>query len=192
MVAVDLTMRTSATAILLITVGLLSGCASPGSSPAASPGESYPDISLAKSKSNVQLLRNSAESRIPEEVILSRVEADSSVACLSAAEDPDGKIRHWLSTTEVNLVQWHAWRVDDVAQVMIDTFVDQSWHTIDVKGEYSSAATLLTSAKGLAKIQIETVGTEDDSAATIHISVSGPCVKTDGATSDEVSSLEKK
>jgi hypothetical protein len=190
MVTTGLAMRSAATAALVLTVGLLAGCSSPDPGTAEAPDE-YPDISLAESKSNAQLLRNSAESRIAAEVIDSSTEADSSVACLSAAEDPDGEIRRWLSSSEVNLVRWHAWRVDDVADILIDTFVDQSWSTIDVDGEYTDTGKLLTSGNGVAEIQVETVGTEDDSAATIHVTVTGPCVRTDGADSDEVTSLEE-
>lgn len=190
MVTVDLTKRSAATAILIVTAGILAGCAASTTVASDAPLDDYPAISLAESKSNVQLLRNSAETRIAEEVIEARTEADASVACLSEAEDPDGAIRHWLSTTEVSLVRWHAWRVDDVAQIMIDTFVDQSWATIDVDGEHTDAATLLTSGTGLAEIRVEAVGTEDDSAATIFVSVSGPCVRTDGVDSDEVTNLE--
>lgn len=190
MVTTGLTMRSAATAILILTVGVLAGCASPGS-PSEGSAEEYPDLSLAESKSNVQLLRNAAETRIDAEVIDSSSETDASVACLSTAEDPDGRIRRWLSTSEVNLVRWHAWRVDDVAEILIGTFVDQSWNTIDVEGQHGAAGTLLTSGKGLAEIQVEAVGTEDDSAATIHITVSGPCLRTTGAGSDEVADLEQ-
>jgi hypothetical protein len=189
MVAIDLTIRSAATAILVLAVGMLAGCAAP-STTADAPSGDYPDISLTESKSNVQLLRNSAESRIASEVIESSGNTDTSVACLSAAEDPDGTIRQWLSTTEVNLVRWHAWRVDDVAEILIDTFVDQSWNTTQVEGEHTEAATLMTNGNGLAEIQIEAVGTDDDSAATIFVTVSGPCVQTDGADSDEVTDLE--
>ena len=190
MVMTDRTMRSAAAAILVVSVGILVGCASPSSSPAEA-SDDYPDLSLAESKSNVQLLRNSAESRIAAEVVESSTDTDASTACLSASEDPDGKIRRWLSSTEVNLVRWHAWRVADVADILIDTFSDQSWDTIDIEGEHTDAAKLLTSGKGLAEIQVEALGTEDDSAATVYITVTGPCVKTDGADSDEVADLEQ-
>ena len=190
MVSTDLMMRSAATAILVFSVGILAGCGSPNSGTAGG-SDDYPDVSLAESKSNVQLLRNSAESRIAAEVIDSSTDADASAACLSAAEDPDGEIRRWLSSTEVNLVRWHAWRVTDVADILIDTFVDQSWNTSDIEGEHAGTARLLTSDQGLAEIQIEAVGTEDDSAATLYITVTGPCVRTDGADSDEVADLEQ-
>lgn len=190
MVIVDQTMRRAATAILVLSAGVLAGCATPSTHAVEAEGD-YPDLSLAESKSNVQLLRNAAESRIAAEVIESSTETDFSAACLSATEDPDGEIRRWVSTTEVNLVRWHAWRVDDVANILIDTFVSQSWNTIDVEGEHTEAATLLTSGKGLAEIRIEAVGTEDDSTATLFATVSGPCVKTDGTGSDEVADLER-
>ena len=190
MVTTDRTMRSAATAILVLSVGILAGCASPNSNSAEAPGD-YPDVSLAESKSNVQLLRNSAESRIAAEVIESSTDTDASVACLSAADDPDGKVRRWLSSTEVNLVRWHAWRVAAVADILVDTFVDQGWSTTDIEGEHTEAARLLTSDNVLAEIQIEALGTEDDSAATLYITVTGPCVTTDGADSDEVADLEQ-
>ena len=190
MVTTGLMMRSAATAILVLSVGVLAGCASPSSSNAGDPDD-YPDISLAESKSNVQLLRNSAESRIVAEVVESSVETDVSVACLSTAEDPDGKIRRWHSSSEVNLVRWHAWRVAAVADILIDTFVDQSWDVVDSEGEHSGAAKLLTNGNGLAEIQIEAAGTEDDSAATLYITVTGPCVTTDGADPDEVADFEQ-
>ena len=189
MVTVDLTMRSAAAAILLLTVGVLAGCSSPAPAANETSADEYPDLSLAESKSNAQLLRNSAESRISEEAIAERIESDTSVACLDTAEDPEGAIRRWLSSTEVSLVRWHAWRVDDVAEILIDTFVDQSWNSIEIAGEHSDEARLLTSGKGLAEIQVEAVGTDDDSAATLYVTVSGPCVRTDGADSDEVTAL---
>ena len=189
MVTGDLTMRSAAAAILLLSVGVLVGCAAQTSVANEATADEYPDISLAESKSNAQLLRNSAETRISEEAVEGRIESDASAACLDHAEDPEGAIRRWVSTTEVSLVRWHAWRVDDVAEILIDTFVDQSWNSIEIEGVHTAEARLLTSGKGLAEIQVEAVGTADDSAATLYVTVSGPCVRTDGADSDEVTAL---
>jgi len=176
--------RSAASAIVLFAVLLITGCASAPPAPA----DDYPAITLAESKSTVQLLRNSAETRIDAEVVESRTETDESVACLDPADDPEGEIRRWLSSTEVQLVRWHAWRVADVADILIATFVNQSWFTIEGNAQFGGEATLLTSGKGATTIQVESVG--DDESATLHITVNGPCVRTAGAESDEVTGLQ--
>lgn len=176
--------RSAASAIALI--ALLAGC-SAAPPPAA---DDYPDLSLAETKSSVQLLRNAAETLIDAETVESTTETDASVPCLDPADDPTGEIRRWLSTTEVRLVRWHAWRVGDVADILIDTFVDKSWYTIDDEPRFGGEATLLTSSGSANEVRVEAVGSEDDATAVIHVTVTGPCVRTAGDGSEELAALE--
>ena len=190
MVTADHKKRSAASAILLITAVLLTGCAS--SAPGTADTGDYPDVSLAESKSPVQLLRNSAATRISPEAIESVADTvDESRACLSAAEDPKGTVRYWVSGADISIVRWHAWRVDEIAKILVGSFIDDGWRTSVVDGDNGGKATLLELNSSPATIKVEAVGTEDDSAATIHITTSGPCVKTDGAESDEVKALQK-
>ena len=191
MVTADQGTRNAASAILLITVLMLTGCAASAPGTADAADGAYPDVSLAETKSPVQLLRNSAASRIAPEVIDSVVETtDESRACLSAAEDPTGTVRYWVSGADIDVVRWHAWRVDEIAKILVGTFIETGWRTSTVAGDNGADATLLETNSSSAKIRVEAVGTEDDSAATIHITTEGPCVKTDGADSDEVKTLD--
>ncbi len=190
MVTADHKKRSAASAILFITTLLLTGCAS--SAPGTADTRDYPDVSLAESKSPVQLLRNSAATRISPEAIDSVADTiDESRSCLSSTEDPKGTVRYWVSGADISIVRWHAWRVDEIAKILVGSFIDDGWRTSVVDGDNGGKATFLELNSSPATITVEAVGTDDDSAATIHITSSGPCVKTDGADSDEVKALQK-
>lgn len=183
--------------IALSTIGL-SAC----TPQAASVSGTYPDITLAESKSPAQLLRNEAASRIPAIYVDEVIEAqDTSVACLSEADDPDGVVRSWHSTVNVLMVDDGRADVKAIVKEFVASFVDQGWTARDLGGNAYTTAKLLESETSLADIQVtgfipnpnqaSTALEENVDQLTVRVEVHGPCVRTAGSTSDEVTALEK-
>lgn len=195
MVKVDLTRTLVCLVLGALSLTGLSACA-----PTATVAGDYPDVSLADTKSPAQLLRNEAAARLPAEFINEVIEAeDASVACLSTSDDPDGLVRSWHSTVDVTILG-----DADVAVLVSDlaaSFGEQGWSVRDLGGTATVSQKLLESDGSLADIQVS--GLTPDSGATsvsleevveqptVKIAVHGPCVRTGGETSDEVTALEK-
>jgi hypothetical protein len=186
----------ASTFAVAIAIGTLAGCgeATPGANTVA--GE-YPDLSLAESKAPAQLLRNTAVTRIPADVILNvGTDIDGSIACLSEAEDPDGTIRRWDSSVDVNIVLPQAKNTQAIVDEVIKTFTDGGWMSQAITGSKAdSQAHLLTNGTSSAasvstsQVRIEAVIAGDQSSSYIHIDSLGPCVVTGGADSAEVKEL---
>lgn len=170
-------------AVVLVASFTLTGCAS--GTEAGVPVGDYPEVSLAESKSSVQLVRNAAADRIPA-IVLEPIDEtrDESEACLSASVDPQGYIRAWHSTILATSVSGSAWRVDAVASNLVESYTDDGW-TATVDGD----STLLSNDAGTVKVVVGPMPTSD-TEAQISVDSRGPCVVTDGAGSDEVTSLE--
>ncbi|TBN57761.1 hypothetical protein EYE40_10380 [Glaciihabitans arcticus] len=167
------------------TVIALAGCASVGS--AGSIEGASDDVTLAQSKSPVQLLRNEAASRLPSIVLLDVAETtDTSVSCSDADADPDGRARSWTSGLTVHVANSRAASVPNVVSDLTDSFLEQDW-TVSEEGEGS---VVLANAGSAVVIELATAAREGNENATIRITTSGPCVLTDGAESDEVKALE--
>ena len=189
-------------ALVCVTLGALSmlglaACATPATSVK---GE-YPDVSLATTKSPAQLLRNEAAARLPEGVIDEIIESeDTSVACLSESDDPNGTIRSWHSTVDV-LILGEDTAVAPLVNDLVASFEEQGWTARDLGGNVSAIKKLLESAGSLAYMQISgftpnanatSVSLEENvEQRTVQIEVHGPCVRTAGADSDEVKALQK-
>jgi len=195
MVNVDLTRTLVCLVLGALSLSALTGC----TTTETIPGD-YPDVSLADTKSPAQLLRNEAAARLPQELIDQIVEAeDASVPCLSASDDPDGLVRSWHSTVNVTVLPdaTVATLVADLAA----SFIDQGWTVRDLGGNATVSQKLLESDAALADIQLS--GLTPDTGATsvsleevveqptVKIAVHGPCVRTGGQKSDEVTALEK-
>ena len=188
------------TSLLVLGSLALAGCATDAS--AAVQGE-YPDITLAASKSPVQLLRNEAASRIPTGVIETVEETlDESVSCLDEGDDPDGTIRSWHSTAIVTIGSDAAWRVESIVDKLIASYTDQDRTARSLGQTADFRSSLLTSKTAKAEIQVigqrpdkdqvSTSTEEKVDQVTIEIQVHGPCVRTPGAESAEVLKLEGK
>jgi hypothetical protein len=200
MVRVDLRKTIIATSLVALAISGLTGCASP-SSGSTVPG-TYPDVSLAETKSPAQLLRNEAASRLPEAAIGQIIEAqDTSVACLSENDDPEGTVRSWHSIVNVLIVDDGTFEVNTLANDLVASFVDQGWQARSLGGNATSVRKFLESADSLADIQVSGLAPDPNRPSTamedavdqptVQIEVHGPCVRTAGATSDEVTALEK-
>ncbi len=181
-----------------LALGTLTACgeASPGSD--AGNGE-YPDLSLAESKAPAQLLRNTAVTRIPADVVLNvGTDTDGSVACLSESEDPEGTIRRWDSSVDVNLKLVEAKNADAIVDEVIKSFTEGGWMSQAITGSKAdNQAHLLTNGTSSAasvstsQLRIEAVISGDKTTAYVHIDSLGPCVVTEGADSAEVKDLGK-
>ena len=177
-------------ATVALSLVCLTACAAGSGAAAGSGGGS--DLTLAQTKSPVQLLRNEAASRIDEFVVESVNETeDTSASCKTEAADPLGLSRSWMSSVEVSLKEGSAWRLSIVADELVASFEKQGW--IASRGAPSAVTyTGLKSETSAATIGL-TVTTEDLAAgipAKLQITSKGPCVDTDGAESDEVKRLE--
>jgi hypothetical protein len=185
----DLTRKFASIAIVSVSLATLSACAS--SSTAGSGGDSA-TLTLAQTKSPVQLLRNEAASRLDEFVVETVNETeDLSVACKTAEVDPLGLSRSWTSSVEVSFKPGSAWRVSIVAEDLTTSFEEQGW--VASRGAPSAVTyTGLKSETSAATIGF-TVTSENLETATpakLQITTKGPCVATGGAESDEVKKLE--
>jgi predicted small lipoprotein YifL len=183
---------------LVLTVGSLTACGEAAPTVNVPPGD-YPDLSLTESKSPAQLLRNTAVSRIPAEVILNAgTDTDGSEACLTEAQDPDGVIRRWKSSVDVNLRLPEAPNTEAIVDAVLATFTDEGWMSQAITGSKAdNQAHLLTnetagtaSVSG-AQLRIEAVVASDEASSFIRVEAIGPCVVTGGASSAEVIDLGK-
>lgn len=172
-------------AVLTLSLAALTAC-----SPAAPEG-AYPDMTLAETKSPVQLLRNEAAGRIPADVISEVVAArDQSTSC-QMANDPDGTIRSWGSSVRVSLTDAAGNDVESIVADLVASFEAQGWKA----GTYGVQSIIdLTSKDSIVAIHISPVAGDEETGAgaKIQMSVTGPCVVTDGAESDEVLKLESR
>ena len=169
----------------LFGVVALAGCSS-------DTGESG-GITLAQTKSPVQLMRNEAASRVPSGAIsmTDQVE-DLSIACKTEAADPEGRERSWRSSVLVSIEDGSAWRVANLGDDVAASFVDEGWAL--TKGPKSTTTNLLLENPGsAASITLsETEAADGKEGASIRVIATGPCVDTDGAESQEVTQLEKR
>jgi hypothetical protein len=184
----DHTRSIAAAALVAIALTALTACAG-GSSPSAGGAAT---LTLAQTKSPVQLLRNEAASRIDEFVVETVNETeDLSTACKTAEADPLGLSRSWTSSVEVSLKPGSAWRAGIITEDLIASFEKQGW--VASRGLPSAVTyTGLKSETSAAHIGL-TLTNEDVAAgvpAKLQITTQGPCVATDGAESDEVKKLE--
>ena len=199
MVNADLHKRHIGLATAVIALTMLSACSTPqtGSVPGG-----YPDVSLAETKSPAQLLRNEAANRLPAAAIDQIIESqDASVACLSEKDDPEGLIRSWHSTADVLIVDDGVTSAQQLVNDLAASFEEQGWTSRSLGGNASVTSRLLDSDTSLADIQVSGYNVNDTMASTgleqkveqttVQIQVHGPCVRTAGAESDEVTSLEK-
>jgi hypothetical protein len=171
--------------VLFVAVAL-AGCSS---EPGGSGG-----VSLAQTKSPVQLLRNEAAARVPTGAVSATDQVeDVSIACKTEAADPEGKQRSWRSSVLVSIDNDSAWRVAKLGDDVANSFVEEGW-TLS-KGPKSTTTNLLLENPGSAAsitLSVAEAAEDTDASASIRIVATGPCVETDGAESQEVTQLDKR
>jgi hypothetical protein len=159
--------------------GALSGCA----------GSSDGTPTLVETKSPVQLLRNEAASRLPTDLVEGVVaEQDGSTACRTVETDPEGLLRSWRSVVRFELRKDEAIDPQAVIDDLASSFVADGWH----QGTFGVASIIeLTRAGSETQIHISMSEPDADADAggEVQLTVSGPCVMTAGAESDEVTQL---
>ena len=171
--------------IAAFVVSSLAACGSTTTPSTVSDGKVRTDLSLVQTKSPVQLLRNDVAGKVPKIAIEGVAELeDTSVAC-GGADDTAGVARSWLSTATFLVTNSRAATIDNVIAKIAADFENRDW----VK-EAEGNATVLTSGLSPATITLEAIHKDDAEQPAIRISTSGPCVETDGADSDEVTTLE--
>lgn len=184
MIKGDHTRSIAGTALAVLCVLTLVGCAGSASSAKNSVEGDYPDVALNTSKGATQLLLNDLIGRVDSSQLESLGEQTSvSMACLSTDKDPDGTIRRWDASVQVHFV--HPEYAQQIADEIIRSYIDLEWGRQAVTGATAdSQAALLTNFTSLAKVQIEV------NSIGILFDATGPCVRTDGQDSDEVKTLE--
>jgi hypothetical protein len=186
-----------ASAIAILFVFTATGCAAESDTKAG--------VTLAATKSPVQLLRNEAATRIPTSIIETVTQTeDISKACLDEAQDPQGLQRAWHSSAQVVVEDAAHWRIDAVTDEIAATFVEQGWVARPLGGTPTSHVILLSSPNSPAEIQLSANRPDPDASptststaageavetVTIDLSVHGPCVATEGPESSAVKKLE--
>lgn len=161
----------------------LAGCS-------AAPDAVDSQLTIIDSKGSSQLVRNLAvEDVLAAQVgrlghaTTSEAEApvleDSTVACLSAANDPDGLKRWWRSAAVVTLADPAAG--EETRDALVDDFVERGW----TAGELTASGTVqFERDDSNSKVFVGLVPKGGISELTV--TVDGPCVDTAGADSEEV------
>ncbi|WP_411698662.1 hypothetical protein [Conyzicola sp.] len=174
------------TVAAVVVVMSLGACAGEGDAPTA---VAERQVTLAQSKSYAQLLRNEASSRLPE-IVLKQV-AESTDVSIACDDDPAGLLRSWTSTMKILVTNSTAARVQQVADDLAATFVEQGWKAAE--GEESTdtlVVTKLRSATSLADMAITATSKATDQVPSIQVTATGVCALTGGPESDEVTMLE--
>jgi len=174
--------RVNAAAVLVALTFTLAGCAASGETV----DSEYPDLTLAETKSPTQLLRNEAASRVPTDLVASvGAVVDQSQGCLFADTDPEGHIRRWTSGVVITLNEGVDART--VADDLSHLFATDEWS--ETRFDYGPGMEL-TNTDSLAVIRVLPQHFTDGEPDTLRVEGLGPCVRTDGAESDEVTQLE--
>jgi hypothetical protein len=178
--------------IVLLAVASLTACGTEPESesvPKSTTGES---LTLAQTKSPVQLLRNEAAGRI-DEFVVEAVDAteDVSLPCQTVETDPLGLSRSWTSSVEMSIKAGSAWRASIVADELASSFEAQGW--VASRGLPSAVSYIVLRSEtsdATIGITLTTEGVAPARSAKLRITTNGPCVQTAGADSGEVMSLE--
>ena len=158
---------------------VLTGCT-------ASP-KSTNELTLADTKSPVQLLRNDAIDRVEKRFIAEVLPTtDGSEACLDVGDNTGGLIRQWKSGVEIVLATDAD--VSYVSERLVQGFTAKGWDDEAISDHGPFWLTKLTSSRSVASVEI---GWEEHAdGSLIKITTTGPCVTTGGPDSDEVVNLE--
>jgi hypothetical protein len=151
----------------------------------------HPVISLASTKPHVQVLRNDLANRIATPLIEGAADSiDTSIACKSATDDPDGIERAWRSGMVVVFKREVQRDVHITVDVLVAAFRGNGW-TVNTTDDPDVVT--LTRGVPVTTVTISSVPADPANGmpAQIGLDVVGPCVATAGADSYEVTELEK-
>ncbi len=182
-------------AVILAAVALLAGCSTGAGAPTTTIPGDWSKLTLAEAKLPAQLLRNETVNRIPSDAVKGAAnQSDSSIPCLTAAEDPNETIRRWDATVDVVLTDAAVAKADQLAADVVKTYTDAGWMGQSITGANANdRATLLTIAtsesEGVKQSEVRVEVQKSDTGAAIHIQANSECVITAGKDSDEVKGL---
>jgi hypothetical protein len=167
---------------------VLSGC----TLTAPSPTDHLSGQTLAETKTPVQLLRNDVIDRIPGAVVTVATLSDSSRACFPVANDPDGIYRSWVSTADLSVAAGAMGGVDTIVDNILSSLAARDWtaEPVDVSG--LRRAYSVVNAASVVTIRLGVEASANEEAPTVLVESRGPCVRTEGASSNEVKTLEGK
>jgi hypothetical protein len=154
---------------LVVSSAAIAGCSSPTEQP----------VTLVQTKSPVQLLRNAVAGRVAAGAI-SEVQSTQDVSVECGAGDPH---RRWISGAELVITQSWTELIPGISTSLVESYQADGWTATTSDG----GLVTLDNSESLATIEISV---SDGAPARISVEVSGPCVLTDGADSDEVRNLE--
>ena len=177
--------RVAAIAAIFLVTSVLTGCGD-----TTTRGDS---VTLAQTKAPVQLLRDETASRVPSGAVgaVAGME-DISISCKAKSKDPDGKSRKWKSSTLLEIESSSAWRTGAISEDVVQSFVDDGWKAADGVGG-GATVKVLNSETSASQIQLSTTLPESKKdTGSIQVTITGPCVDTDGEDSEEVMKLEKR
>lgn len=142
-------------------------------------------LTLADTKSPVQLMRNEAASRVPAGLVEEVATAsDGSVNCRTPEVDPEGLSRSWKSSARIVLTPDAD--LDLVLSKFYVSFREDGWE----QGTFGSDTIVEFTKEGnIASVRVTAREATDEKPAEVQVQVQGPCVMTDGETSDEVTKL---
>lgn len=168
----------------VLSLVLLSGCA------AASGSSGGAALTLGAVKSPLQLLRNEAANRVPKSAISSAgLTTDTAVPCKSAAEDPDEKYLSWESSALANIDYADSAHLTTLRSDLLQSFKEQGW-TQGISDDPAAVRLKKTSSIATIDVSIKPRNEVTKIGGQLTITVTGPCVLTDGKDSPEVKKLE--
>ena len=144
---------------------------------------------LVDTKSPAQLLRNEAANRLitgTDEIVVEQ--SDSSAACKSATEDPEGLYRSWRSSLLAGVPAHSAIGVDQFVGALATSFSEDGWVFTEAH-DASEKVTTMTRSDSIVTLTFTSTEDVGDGASVAIVAV-GPCVLTAGPDSDEVTGLE--
>lgn len=175
--------RMAAATLAVLAASTIAGCGSSGIDVAQ-----YGDFTLLETKGIVQVMRNDVAGSIPALVVVgTRDSTDLSIACFPDSNDPDGLVRAWQSTVQIDIVETAAGGVWGVFDRLVTSYQNKGWKVENVDVADTSQAVRLTSGSIAAEIQLSI---PEDKSPVIGLVATGPCTATAGADSDEVKLLE--
>ena len=176
--------------IAALTIAVLALSALVACAPAGIDVSKYGDVTLGETKVIVQLMRNDVAGSIPPSVVIGSSDAeDLSVACFPDSNDPDGLVRAWQSTVQIDILETAAGGVWGVFDRLVASYQNKGWKVEKVDLPDASQAVHLTSGSIVAKIQLSI---PEDKSPVIELVATGPCAATAGAESQEVKLLEER
>lgn len=167
------------TASALVALALLSGCSE--TKPAG--------VTLADTKSNAQLQRNTISGKISPDITASVTRVtDASEACNG---DETRKMRLWRSTALTELTPEAAGEITRILQSISGSYVSEGWSSSSESPSKDTTVVTLVNPKSLAVIELTAVTNEDGigMGANLFVNIAGPCVMTDGPGSAELAAL---